>query len=71
MKIRDFTDDRISEVRSGHSPLTAEEREFLIRDTPTFEECSESEEDLSEMSDADLMSAAYGVWADYVSSQFG
>lgn len=67
MRISDFTDERISEVRSGHSPLTKEEREFLVRDTPTFEECAESAADLAKMTDADLMAAAYGVWADYAS----
>ena len=61
-----FEDWRIDEVRSG-APLTTEERMFLVKDTPRFEECSYSAEDLLAMSDADLMSAAYGVWAEYVS----
>ena len=67
MKISDFSDERIHQVRSGLAPLTAKEREFLVRDTPTFEECADSEDDLSKLNDADLMSTAYGVWADYAS----
>jgi hypothetical protein len=67
MRISDFTDERISEVRSGRSPLTQDERDFLIRDTPTFEECAETAADLAQMTDADLIATAYGVWADYAS----
>jgi hypothetical protein len=67
MKLDHFTDDRIAEVRAG-SPLTPEERAFLIRDTPTFEEGMHlTEAELSAMTDKDLMATAYGVWADYAS----
>ena len=60
-----FEDWRIDEVRVG-APLTAEERMFLVEDTPRFEECTNTEADLLAMSDAELMSTAYNVWADYV-----
>lgn len=66
MELRDFEDWRIDEVRRG-APLTKEERTFLVEDTPRFEECSNTSEELSAMSDSDLMSTAYRVWADYVS----
>ena len=59
-----FTDERIDEVRSGE-PLTDEERAFLIEDTPRFEECSRSSEELAALNDADLMTAATWVWMDY------
>ncbi len=59
-----FEDDRIWAVQAG-AELTQEERAFLIYDTPRFEECTYSPEELSAMNDADLMSAAYSVWADY------
>lgn len=59
-----FEDERIWAVQAG-APLTAEERAFLLEDTPRFEECTYSKEELAAMSDAGLMSAAYGVWADY------
>lgn len=65
-----FTDERIDDIRSGRSPMTDEERAFLIEDTPTFEECSDTAEELAALSDADLMSTAYGVWADYVSCMY-
>lgn len=66
MRVGHFTDALIDAVLNGH-PLSIEEREFLIRDTPTFEECNESQQELSVMSDAELMRAAYSVWADYAS----
>lgn len=69
MNITHFTDDRIAEVRSGRSPLTPEERAFLLEDTPRFEECDEKPEVLAAMSDRELMGFAYGCWADYVSGQ--
>lgn len=59
-----FEDDRIWAVQAG-APLTTDERAFLLDDTPRFEECTYSADELAEMSDADLMSAAYAVWADY------
>jgi hypothetical protein len=70
MKHDHFTDERIDDIRSGRSPLTAEERAFLIEDTPRLEECTYTEEELTSMSDADLMSAAYSAWADYARSMF-
>lgn len=66
----EFSDERIDDVRSGRSPLSAEERAYLIEDTPRFEECSETSDDLAKLSDPDLMSAAYTVWADYVSCMY-
>lgn len=59
-----FGDDRIWAVQAG-APLTPEERAFLLEDTPRFEECTRTNDELAAMSDADLMSAAYSVWADY------
>lgn len=66
LKADHFTDDRIEEIRSGRSSLTAEERAFLIADTPRHEECTYTEDDLAAMSDTELMDAAHGVWVDYV-----
>ena len=64
-----FTDERIAQVQEGAS-LTAEERIFLLEDTPRFEECSREEAaQLPMLSDRDLMQAAYRIWADYVSTQ--
>lgn len=65
MKHDHFTDERIDNIRSGSTLLTADERAFLLADTPRFEECSYTEAELAAMSDAGLMSAAYSVWADY------
>lgn len=66
MNHADFTDERIAEVLEG-SPLTSEEREFLVTDTPTFEECQpEREADLRLLDDAALMRRCHSVWADYV-----
>lgn len=62
----DFTDDRIDDILSGRSPLTEDERAYLLEDTPRFEECHYKADELAGMSDADLMGAAYSVWADYV-----
>lgn len=59
-----FGDERIWAVKAG-APLTPEERAFLLDDTPRFEECFHTKEELEAMSDADLMSAAYSAWADY------
>lgn len=68
LSYRDFTDERIAAVRGG-DPLTPEERAFLVKTTPEFEECYESAAYLSGLSDADLMNEAYSVWADYASTQ--
>lgn len=66
MNAEHFTDERIDEICSGHSPLTDEERAFLIEDTPKLEECSHTQDELAAMSDADLMRTAYRAWEDYV-----
>jgi len=65
MKIDNFTDDKIGAIQSGVTPLTNEEREFLLQDTPRFEECVFSLEELQSMPDSQLMRACYSVWADY------
>lgn len=70
MKPDHFTDERIDDVCSGRTPLTAEERAFLIEDTPRYEECGHTSDELAAMTDVALMSAAYGVWADYVRCMF-
>lgn len=67
--ITHFDEMRVEQIVSGRVPMDADEREFLVADTARFEECSESEEDLRAMSDADLMNTAYGVWAEYASGQ--
>lgn len=67
VKTSHFTDQRINEILEG-SPLTAEERTFLIEDTPNFEECSkETAGALTTMDDKTLMQTAYYIWADYCS----
>jgi hypothetical protein len=68
MNIDHFTNERIKQVQEG-DPLTCDERDFLVGDTPHFEECSHTEEDLRGMTDKDLMNAAYYVWAEYASGQ--
>lgn len=70
MKHEHFTDDLIGDIRSGRTPLTTDERAFLLSDTPRFEECNYTEAELAAMSDADLMSAAYSAWADYARSMY-
>jgi len=70
MKVEHFTDERIDYICSGRSSLTADERTFLLEDTPRFEECSHSKDELAAMSDASLMSAAYRIWADYARSMY-
>ena len=70
MKHDHFTDERIDDIRSGRAPLTEAERSFLLEDTPRFEECGYAETELMAMSDDALMSAAYGVWADYARGMF-
>ena len=69
MNTAHFHDDRIHEVLAG-APLTPEEREFLITDTPNFEECdADVAITLTRLSDAELMRTAYSVWRDYVRTQ--
>ena len=68
---RHFTDELIAAVLEGRRSLSEAERQYLIADTPTFEECSkEVARDLPSLSDKDLMRTAYNVWAEYVSGQF-
>lgn len=67
--ITHFNEVRIDEIVSGRVPMEADERAFLVADTARFEECACSQEELCSMNDADLMNAAYGVWADYASGQ--
>jgi len=64
MKISHFTDERIAEIYGG-SPLTPEERAFLIADASTSQECSLSQAELAAMSDVDLVREARSVWVDY------
>ena len=59
-----YTDERIDAVRMG-APLTAEERSDLLEHTPGFEECAHTRAELAAMPDADLMTAAMWVWAEY------
>ncbi len=47
------------------APLTSEERNYLLEDIPTFEECHRTREELAAMTDAELMNTAYSVWVDY------
>lgn len=69
MKTSDFTDERIENVLAG-APLTEREREFLVTDTPRFEECQpEKEADLRVMGDAALMRRCCHIWADYARGQ--
>jgi hypothetical protein len=70
MKHEHFTDSRIDDIRSGKSFLTEAERDFLIKDTPRFEECFYTEAELITMDDAALMSAALSVWVDYSRHMF-
>jgi len=64
-----YTDFDVEAVLAGKR-LTPEEREFLITDTPRFEEGMHlTSEALAQLGDADLMREAYNVWADYARSQ--
>lgn len=70
MKYTDFTDEHIEAVIGGVEALTAAEREFLVTDTPRFEECQpETETDLRALNDADLMRRCSHIWADYARGQ--
>lgn len=68
-KAADFDDAFIDDVRTGRLQLTAAEREYLVTDTTRFEECSHTEAELRAMTDAELIWAAYWVWADYASGK--
>ena len=59
-----YPDERIDAVRMG-APLTDAERADLLENTPRFEECSHTAGELAAMTDADLMTAAMWVWAEY------
>lgn len=57
-------------IQSGTRKLTDEEREFLIQDTPRFEEGMHlTTDELRVLSDADLIREACHVWADYAQGQ--
>lgn len=65
-----FDDALIEVIVAGARPLTPREREWLVTDTPRFEECQpETEADLRKLSDSALMRRCYEIWADYVSGQ--
>ena len=68
MNVEHFNDLLIHQILCG-LPLTPEEREFLVTDTVTFEECYEKETELRKFSDRDLMKHAYTVWCNYASGQ--
>lgn len=68
MDVNHFNDERVDEIMLG-STLTDDERNFLVNDTPRFEECEFTRIELSGLSDKDLMSAAYSTWADYARNQ--
>ena len=70
MQYEHFTDERIDNIRSGGALMTAEERAFLIEDTPRLEECGHTGAALALMSDAALMDVAYSAWVDYARDMF-
>jgi hypothetical protein len=53
------TDKQLSEV----------ERQDIVEDALTFEECSYSDEELHAMDDAHLIAAHYWIMAEYASGQ--
>ena len=59
-----FTDERIDSILAG-SPMTDAERSYLLETVPSFEECSQSAEELAAMGDCNLMAASCYVWNDY------
>jgi len=58
-------DSIFEEIIDGRRKLTPEEREFLVSDTPTFEESLSDERDLREMDDSTLMKEYYQTWVEY------
>lgn len=50
-------------------PLTPEVRAQIIDYARTFEECSDSREELEAMDDSGIISAAYSAMADYARGQ--
>jgi hypothetical protein len=65
-----YTDFDVPAIEAGTRKLTDEEREFLIQDTPRFEEGMHlTTDELRVMSDPELIRTAYTVWADYASTQ--
>lgn len=64
-----FTDERIADVREGRAHLTDEEREFLVQDTPCFEECDRTEAEMRVLPDSDIMEVAFWVWHEYAQTQ--
>jgi hypothetical protein len=68
MRVDHFTDELIADVIDGRRALSEAERNFLITDTLSFEECDEDlASALPGMSDKDLIRAAYNVWVEYTS----
>lgn len=49
--------------------LSADERRAIVEYMARFEECSYSQQELSAMTDSDLVNAAYFVMAEYASGQ--
>lgn len=64
MNSADFSDERIANILAGQ-PMTQAERDFLLNDTPRFEECTHTRYELEKFNDAELMDVAYWVWVDY------
>lgn len=52
-------------------PMTAEQRDWCIREANYFGEGPYSPEELKNYSDRDLATAVLGAWNDYVRSQLG
>lgn len=49
--------------------LTAEERADIVEFTGTFEECSQTREELEAMTDSNLVATGYAAMLDYVRGQ--
>jgi hypothetical protein len=64
MSAAHFTERRLAEIYGG-SALTADERAFLLADTPNFEESHASRATLASMSDIDLLREARRAWLDW------
>lgn len=71
MRITDFTDDIIQAIYCGDRVLTADERSFLIQDTPHFEECPWMRDALERMDDKELMRTACATWAEHAKDREG
>lgn len=69
MSVSHFTEEIVNDVMQGVRLLTKEEHDFLIKDTPSFEECMETREALDALGDCELMRACYRTWSDYAGGQ--